>query len=266
MVSPVRGSRGEARDSRRLTADHSPSTSPATSRGTKPRCRAVLGVDRDRVGVVGVLGLGPQHEPPPRRRGFRLKRLLVKARAGHGDHAQPALGQLRRVAGQEVARLGVDRRVARQPHDASVVGIPVALLVGGADLHRRGNASSKRGSPSSGMSSQAGGVGHVLAALRADARVAVERAQAHQRDLALVVGAEQVRAALAAEHLPEAVLGLPGPELVLAAEDGQRAAGITAVPRRRRRCGPGSGCSGSSRRRSAARRSRTSPLRSHSLL
>jgi hypothetical protein len=60
---------------------------------------------------------------------------VVAAGSGHADHSQPLGGQLGRVAGQVPARAGVDELVPRHPDLASVVGVPVTLLVAGVDNH-----------------------------------------------------------------------------------------------------------------------------------
>ena len=52
-----------------------------------------------------------------------------RAAPGDAGDDQPALGQLRRVAREVAPRLRVDGRVAGDPDDRAVVGIPVALLV-----------------------------------------------------------------------------------------------------------------------------------------
>ena len=76
IVSPERGSRGEARRSRMATAAHGrpasrpAATSTATSRGTQPSCaHAGRRVHGDRVGVVRVVGVAAQGQRPPGRDG-----------------------------------------------------------------------------------------------------------------------------------------------------------------------------------------------------
>lgn len=86
------------------------------------------GVDGDRVGVVRVAGVAPQLERPPRRgRLGRERGGVVAPRARHPRDVQPALGELRRVAGEEGAGVGIDELVPRQPDLAAVLGVPVAL-------------------------------------------------------------------------------------------------------------------------------------------
>ncbi len=225
MVTPVRGSRGEARDSRSATADQSPATSAAISLGTKPRCRPSSVSTAMAFGSCGLSGSGRSSEPcapaPRPRTGAPPRGSGRRPRPPPGCRARPA--PARRGPGRRPL-VGIDRRVARQPHDASVVGVPVALLEGDADLHRAGYRLVEAGQAVVGDVLPGRRVGHVLPRLGPDARVAVERAEAHQGDVAAGPAAEQVRAALAAEHLLHPALRGPSAQLVLAAEDGQRVA------------------------------------------
>ena len=67
----------------------------------------------------------------PARRG---QRLAVEARrAGDTRDVQPARRKLRIVAADEAARVGINELESRQPDDATVVGVPVALLEADVD-------------------------------------------------------------------------------------------------------------------------------------
>ena len=85
-------------------------------------------VDGDRVGVVLVCRVAPQLERPPGRGRIGGERGgVVAPRARHARDPQPALGELRCVAGQVGAAVGIDELVPRQPDLAAVLGVPVAL-------------------------------------------------------------------------------------------------------------------------------------------
>jgi hypothetical protein len=91
---------------------------------------------------VLVAGVAPQLERTARRGGVGRERLGVVARGARDPgHAQPGGGELRRVAREVGAGRGVDDCVAREPHDAAVLGVPVALVPLHVHLHaRRGYA------------------------------------------------------------------------------------------------------------------------------
>jgi hypothetical protein len=94
-------------------------------------------VHRDRVRVVLVAAVAPQLQRPAGGRRVGGERVGVEAsRAGHAGDPQAAGGQLRRVAPEEAAGPRLDGLVARDPDDAAVVGVPVALLEG--DVHDHG--------------------------------------------------------------------------------------------------------------------------------
>jgi len=84
----------------------------------------------------------PQLERAARRGGVGRERLGVVTRGARDPgHAQPGGRELRRVACDVGAGRGVDDRVAGEPHDAAVLGVPVALVPLHVHLHaRRGYA------------------------------------------------------------------------------------------------------------------------------
>ena len=84
-------------------------------------------VDRDRVGVVLVGLLAAQLEAVTRRERGAGERLDAVPGARHTAHVQAPLDELRRVAREEGAGVGIDELVPRQPDLAAVVGVPVAL-------------------------------------------------------------------------------------------------------------------------------------------
>ena len=90
--------------------------------------RARGGEHRDRVGVVLVAGLAPQRQRCPGGERVGLQDVVVEARSRDTRDDQAARGQLRGVAAEETTRVRVDRRVAGDPDDRAVVGIPVTLL------------------------------------------------------------------------------------------------------------------------------------------
>src|SRR3954451_24135619 len=72
---------------------------------------------------------------------------MVAGGAGHAAHPPAERLQLRRVAGEE-APVAVDGVIARQPHLAALVGVPVPLLEGHLDGDRTGHGASVRALPS----------------------------------------------------------------------------------------------------------------------
>ena len=136
----MRGSRGEARCSRSTTAANgSPaSRAGAISSASGPRDPADLdaaGVDGDRVRVVRVGRVAAELERPAGLRGLGGERLgVVAPGAGHAGDPQAGGRELRGVAA-EVAPVRRDGLEAREPHDAAVVRVPVALLALDVDDH-----------------------------------------------------------------------------------------------------------------------------------
>jgi hypothetical protein len=76
---------------------------------------------------VLVAGVAPQRQRAARGERVGRERLLPVPRPGQAGDAQPALGELRRVASQERPGLRVDELVPGQPDLASIVRVPVAL-------------------------------------------------------------------------------------------------------------------------------------------
>src|SRR4051794_34243649 len=107
--------------------------------------RGARGVHRDRARVVLVAGVAPQLERAAGTDVLRGERgRVVTPGAGDPGDAQSQRGELGRVAAQVATRLALDDLVAREPHDAPVVWIPVALLEDDVDDRGIGHAVSVR--------------------------------------------------------------------------------------------------------------------------
>jgi len=91
-------------------------------------------MDGDRVGVVRIGGIAAKLELAARRGRLGLQGVgVVGAGSGHPDDPKAASLELRRVAGQVLTAVGIDRREAGEPDRVSLVGVPVALLEGDVD-------------------------------------------------------------------------------------------------------------------------------------
>jgi len=97
---------------------------------------AIDRVDLDGVRIVRVVRIAPQLEGLAGGDGVRSQRLgVVGSRAGDAGHPKAPGEQLGRVASQIAARFAVDHLIAGYPNDATVVGVPVALVVFDVDPH-----------------------------------------------------------------------------------------------------------------------------------
>ena len=132
IVTPLRGSRGEARCSRSTTADHgrpassSAASSAASSRGTKPTC-APPAWTSIALASCSLSRIAPELERAAGRERVRGQRVAAVPGPRQPGHVQPSLREQRRVAREVRPGLGIDELVPRQPDLAAVVGVPVAL-------------------------------------------------------------------------------------------------------------------------------------------